>query len=388
MDSVICKIKELILSQANSGSGYPLFLRISNFFKELILSGELPANYKFPSDIELAASIGINHITLGKALNELRKVGLLERSPYRGTFVKELEETNNSNAKNKLVTVIFDDVNQETFQSKLFVELHKTLKDYHMVFLSSAGDKEIQFEQIKRAAQVSNNCGCLVWSLLDSTQVRQLMKIKPVDFPIVFMDKYYTDAGHDAVVYDGEGASIEIGEMFVKKGFEHFTFVTRNDALKYSSIADRYLGLKKVLARHNIEPDNLKLVELDPFKEIDTAQIASPNKKSVFIVSHINLLLKILDKIKELKLNIDNFSPMVTFEPLRHSMTPNDLAEFNDKLFEFEFDLAEFARESVDLLTSRINGDRSEWKLKKVKGEFVKFKKEKNNNLVKMSLTA
>ena len=85
----------------------PVYLRIRKALEELILSGALPDGCRLPPDRKLSEMLNTTHITLGKALNELRDQGLLGRSRSLGTFVKAPREQAEiiPGERNKLVAV-------------------------------------------------------------------------------------------------------------------------------------------------------------------------------------------------------------------------------------------------------------------------------------------
>ncbi len=251
--------------------GKPVYLCIRQVFEEMINSGELPNNYRLPPDRELASLVGVTHITLGKGLNELRKQGLVERSPYRGTFVRSaLDDDFVHTDKSNLVAIIFDDVTEKTFQSDLFVAMHSALRNngYEIMFLSSSGSDEIQFNQIRSILQKPNCCGCIVWSALSARQARELMNMKPVDFPLVFLDKYYEDVSLDCAIYDNFGSAVQVGDIFIRRGYRKFKFLYLEESFEYNPVHDRYRGLRRSMIKHNIDPDNVLLIKYRMFQKL------------------------------------------------------------------------------------------------------------------------
>jgi len=70
----------------------PLYRQISDRFREMIMSGELPAGHKLPSSQQIAATVGSDASTVHTALRQLVKEGLITRQPRRGTFVRGRQE--------------------------------------------------------------------------------------------------------------------------------------------------------------------------------------------------------------------------------------------------------------------------------------------------------
>lgn len=349
---------------AKLGAG-PVYLRLRKILENMILAGELADGCRLPPDTEFSKLLGVNHITLGKALNELRRQGLLNRRRSYGTFVKAPAAVTNEEPgeKSKLVAVIFDNVNPQTFQSELFVALHSELLKIgkEMLFLSSSGNHAIQYEQIHGILRQPNCCGCLVWSILESAQVRELMKIKPPDFPLVFMDKYYDDAGHDAVVYDGMSGGLEIGRHFIRQGWQKFIFLIREGKLNFSSIQDRLNGLKRSIAEYNLSPEAIETIAYRQIADFDSAGLLKKLDDAVLVTAYIAEARDVATYLNKSG-HKQRITSLVTFGPL---VSGNSV----ENILECDFDINELARQAVGLLQERIGGNHYDWKIIKIKGK-------------------
>ena len=65
----------------------PIYEQVRDKFRQLIISGALPADYKMPSVRELSARLAINPNTIQKAYRELESEGYIFSVPGRGSFV-------------------------------------------------------------------------------------------------------------------------------------------------------------------------------------------------------------------------------------------------------------------------------------------------------------
>ena len=70
----------------------PIYEQVRDGFRQLILSGALPADYKLPSVRELAGQLAINPNTIQRAYRELEAEGYICSVPGRGSFVCERGE--------------------------------------------------------------------------------------------------------------------------------------------------------------------------------------------------------------------------------------------------------------------------------------------------------
>src|SRR4030042_4030984 len=73
----------------------PLYFQLKNIIKNQILSNQLKARERLPSEAGLCQEYHISRVTVRQALSELTKEGLIYRDRGKGTFV-----TNNAGRKN------------------------------------------------------------------------------------------------------------------------------------------------------------------------------------------------------------------------------------------------------------------------------------------------
>ena len=65
----------------------PLYLQIADNLKERILNKEFPCGTNLPAESRLAASFGVNHLTVRKSLQILKEQNLIVQQHGRGTYV-------------------------------------------------------------------------------------------------------------------------------------------------------------------------------------------------------------------------------------------------------------------------------------------------------------
>lgn len=367
---VIEKLKAL--TETGRTHGKPIYLCIRQAFEEMIVSGELPHNYRLPPDRELANQIGVTHITLGKSLNELRKQRLVERSRYHGTFVKSTVQDDKfvCTDRSNLVAIVFDDTNEKTFHSNIFVSLHMALQrnGYEIIFLSSSGNPDTQFHQVRSILQKPNCRGCILWSILHPNHVRELMTIKPVDFPLVFMDKYYDDVMHDYSVYDNYNTAVQLGDIYLRRGYERFIFMCREKSFKYSSIYDRYNGLRKSLIKRNLDPENVIPVTYSDSSPIHLDDILQKAENTMLFAATEVDALNIVEILRNSGHDISESYPIACW------IISNQISPLLANVAKIVFDDKAMAEGAVSIFLERLHGDRSTWKKFLAKGRFCENK--------------
>ena len=72
-----------------SAKKIPLYLQIETLIRNRVLSWQLKAGEKLPTEEDLMRQFGVSRITVRKALANLEMEGLVVRNPAKGTFVSE-----------------------------------------------------------------------------------------------------------------------------------------------------------------------------------------------------------------------------------------------------------------------------------------------------------
>ena len=145
---------------------------------------------KLPADMVFAKELGINHLTLKKALNRLASEGFLLRTPGRGTFVAEKLPVIPSAAIGKRVAVIYDMVREESFHGDIFLSIYKAVGELGLTLelLSANNSRTTQFKQIMSLFSDPDSAGCIVWSIMDMRQLENLAAAKPENYPLIFIN--------------------------------------------------------------------------------------------------------------------------------------------------------------------------------------------------------
>ena len=80
--------------QLNYRDTRPFYQQIKDNVRQLVVSGTLKKDEKLPSVRELAASLAINPNTIQRAYRELESEGYIYTLSGKGTFVAEVDQTN------------------------------------------------------------------------------------------------------------------------------------------------------------------------------------------------------------------------------------------------------------------------------------------------------
>ena len=73
------------------GSGFPVYRQIMDQVRRMIVAGRLTPGEKLPSIRDLAATLQINPLTVGKAYTELERSGIVEMRRGLGMYVRPFD---------------------------------------------------------------------------------------------------------------------------------------------------------------------------------------------------------------------------------------------------------------------------------------------------------
>jgi GntR family transcriptional regulator len=69
-----------------AGGAVALYHRVYTILRERLMSGRYPAEQPLPGELDLAADFGVSRVTMRRALDELKREGLIVRTRGRGSY--------------------------------------------------------------------------------------------------------------------------------------------------------------------------------------------------------------------------------------------------------------------------------------------------------------
>lgn len=266
----------------------PIYETIIVTLIEMIESGELPAGTKFPPDKKLAIELGISHITLAKALNELRRRNILDRRRATGTSVPEIKNLPEANKARKKIAVVFDYASEQTFQQSLFINLYKGLEQLNcsLCFFSADNSSEKQLSILQEILNDFSISGCIVWSILNAEQAKKIIRMRPRYYPLIFLDRHYEGFDHDAVTYPNFDCAAALARSLRRRKIKSCCWVENREKHVIVSDADRRNGFLSVW-QADVE---FKLLQL-PDETEDYAEIQIPEAEA-YVCSDNQLALQ------------------------------------------------------------------------------------------------
>ncbi len=238
-----------------TGSGSsPFYSQIISWIKEQIAAEALKPGDKLPTELELAEQFSVSRITSKRALEELKREGLIFRKRGQGSFVSDSVATGRQTGEHTLISMI---IPHETTKGKLVNYLKGASsvlnsKGYFLAIHSTDNDDSIERDLLKNLPEESV-AGLLYYPIDTMNHLDILNILAKKKFPIVTIDKYFDHMPISSVVSDNKNGSLLAVNHLVGLEHRNISFITSGNINTASSTRDRFFGYCDGLSANNIE---------------------------------------------------------------------------------------------------------------------------------------
>lgn len=238
----------------------PLYQQIINYLINEIAVGHLTAGSKLPTEAELSKMFFVSRITSKRALDELSAMNYVVRNRRTGTFVQHdiirqvtpiSEEIVKSTSKIIALIIPFSNDSYDATACLNGILSVTDKNNCYIVIQNSNANYKNEHKIFERC--LKDNIGGIIFYPCDSihnyTVVSQLVS---ENFPIVTIDKTYSDIDCSSIVSDNKNGSKEITDYLISMGHRNIAFLSNCDIASQSSVKLRYLGYVSSLKEHNL----------------------------------------------------------------------------------------------------------------------------------------
>jgi DNA-binding LacI/PurR family transcriptional regulator len=199
----------------------PIYLQVKEGLKRQIFDGRFKADRALPTEHELAAELGLNRLTVRRALVELADEGLIHRVRGRGSFLSDPHQTVGSAAparRTRTLVVIGDtermDPQEAIFYYRIFQGVMRADPNVNVVYRRRQGNPRDFVSQLKAEDDLD---GYVVLSQVDQTFLQSLMKSGR---PSVLIDCAPVPklVAADAIGYETESTSCQAVTSLIRMG--------------------------------------------------------------------------------------------------------------------------------------------------------------------------
>lgn len=257
-----------------------LYERIVASVLEDVRAGRLRPGDRVASEHELAAQFEVSRITSRRALEELTRLSVVERSQGRGTFVaRELPdlEVIGSNlglvstkpdptqahgvqhgVQHGVIGLVLPDFS-DAYGLHLVYAIEEAVSEagLHLILKRTYGQRKLEEAAIARLVARGLD-GLIVFPVHGEHYNPVLLKTVLDGFPVVLVDRYLRGIPAHAVVTDNRAASDALTERLIALGHHEIAFVSP-PVVNTSALEERLEGFNAALARHNLpqRPEHL-----------------------------------------------------------------------------------------------------------------------------------
>jgi DNA-binding LacI/PurR family transcriptional regulator len=276
-----------------------LYAQILHFYRERILSGELPAGTQIPPEMEIAQQYQMSRGTVRQALNILVTEGLLERVQGRGTFVRPLShpslpvhDKKFETSEGKNIGLILSGSNDDELSMDILVGVEQEAKSrgYHLNFAFAEDDARQLASAIARMRTYTR--GLIIFPLNDSVHDEAIAQLQQDQTPFVLIDRYLPSIESDYVGVDNVGGGYRATEHLITLGHIRIGFAYSNcGSFLTTSVHDRWDGYRNALKAYDLPYDDTLLLRDAPApttespNTFDTYILQSERPSAIFAVN-------------------------------------------------------------------------------------------------------
>jgi DNA-binding LacI/PurR family transcriptional regulator len=225
-------------------SSEPLYKQIFTHFRDRIVSNEISAGSRLPSENDISKTFNVSRITASRALAELERINLIYRIKGSGSYVTDgVFEPKDGNAfsgspsfislvlptKGDFASDILKGVEEIASQNGFFVTFHNSAESPEL-------EKEIVDEIINRGTR-----GIIVYPLEPSANMDIFSRLLINKYPFVLIDRNIPGLEASLVWADNHKAFYGITEYLLKQGHTRIAFLGTS-VFDVSSETERYKG--------------------------------------------------------------------------------------------------------------------------------------------------
>lgn len=350
-----------------------LWLRIVEAIEGRISSGELKPGDRLESEEVLALQFDASRQTVHKAVQELKRRGLVDRKRRWGTTICEPPPVRSSG----LIGLLFDYANDYP-QGELLRGVQSALTgDQRLVLVDSKGDYQAEAEELNRCRK--DVAGILAYALSDQHNENLFRQVAEESRrggpPLVFIDRLMKDLGSDSVVSDNLEASRSAVEWALDQGHTRIVFLS-GDNPHVSSVFERHQGYREACLSRNCYDPTLE-------RWFPKAMESKPDHLATAARDALYFLLGQAEPVTALFCTQDIYAAAASeaLDRIGADRSSVTLITYNDwpgavlpRVSEFARiiqPMQEVGRRAVELLSNRLEHPESPWKQLRLKSQFL-----------------
>ena len=235
---------------------YPVYYRLVETLQTRIDGGLLKEGQQIPPENELATKYGISRSSVRQGLNQLVKLGKIQKVSGKGTYVRTINRfrpVGSIHSAHKSISLVVPSID-DPFVAKIHSGIIQVLEkaNYSLTVRSSENTANLEAANLSQCVD-RGSLGIILlplWGLDNSAEVE---KLHDQGVPLVLVDRSIPNLSIDCVSTDNlKGAMIAV-DYLVQMGHSRIGMIR---GVPNSANDDRYRGYCAALQKHSILLDD------------------------------------------------------------------------------------------------------------------------------------
>lgn len=342
----------------------PLYKIIYSDLKKSILNSTYPIGSQIPTDKELTEIYEVSTITIKKAMELLKKDGLISRKPRKGTLVIsnkiKLSSTNQIDNSLPLIGLILTDFNDYFGTDVLKNIIEYSFGKAQVLFKLSSGDSELEEKMVNELLSL-NVDGIILLPASSEYISPRILELVSTNFPIVLIDRFMEKIPTCSVQINNRKASEKLVEYLFDHGHERVAIITPDNHI--TTLEDRINGAISSHVKNHVSINQSQILtdlhsmipnsQTQPREDIDKIKDFLKREKDITAIFAGEYAIAVLAEhaIKELGRQITLDYSIVCFDHPKNNYLHQEKYDFTH----IRQDQEALGKNSVDLLLKKIN---------------------------------
>lgn len=235
----------------------PRYYQVYTLVLDRIQSGEFQPGSAIPTERELGEDYGVSRITVIKALDMLEHDGYIIRQQGRGTFVADpAERAGSTNAQIAAPTLAFVSFAMDyPYISSILVGVAGVAaqQGYPLHVFGAVKSSQEETAAINDAIHRGVQ-GLIVNPWREYRNAALFAELQGRGFPLVMVDRYYTEIASDCVTYENEQAGYALTSALIGQGHKRIAVIPSQEQ-RTTSVHQRLNGYRRALEANGLAYD-------------------------------------------------------------------------------------------------------------------------------------
>lgn len=316
---------------------------IYNYLESGIRSGKFQPGSQLPTDVEIVAEFGVSRPTVARAMRDLQHLGLVDRRPGAGSFVREQPRSRNQLTFGLLIPELGQSDIFEVICAQIAREAQRS--EVGLLWADSGGSDattnqglgrlEVSVEHVYSACDnflKQGVSGVFYAPMFGNTEKPDadehvLSRLADAGISVVLLDRDYmvfpSRSEYDLVAVDHLAGQLVAAEYLIGIGYQELTYLQWPGTI--DSLEKRIAGVHVVLEHHGLSAKNLTIVKGDPRDVEFVAKLMDRSSSHAIMCENDMIATHLMQSLSALEIETADELCIVGFNDMKfaqHLSTP------------------------------------------------------------------